>query len=113
MVGTVRQRDGDIDHGKTERPAAHVIAHAVLDVAADVLGLVELRLLRQVADLEPGRRPRLADDVLVDAGHDPEQGGLSCTIPPGQANPVPFVELKGGIFKKSFPRVLYGNVAAA
>ena len=34
---------------------------------------VELRLLRQEADPDAGLRARLAVDVLVDAGHDPQQ----------------------------------------
>ena len=39
------------------------LGHAVLDVALDVLGRIELRLLGQEADGEPGREPRLADEV--------------------------------------------------
>jgi hypothetical protein len=47
-----------------------------LDVAADIPGFVQLRLLREVADLRALRRPRFALNVGVDAGHDAEQRGL-------------------------------------
>src|ERR1700755_1048222 len=46
---------------------------ALVAVPLDRLVRTELRLLRQIADLEPGRRPRLAEEFLVDARHDPEQ----------------------------------------
>ena len=50
------------------------VAHRLLDVAARTSFVgVELRLLRQEADLDAGLRPRLAFELLVDAGHDPEQ----------------------------------------
>jgi hypothetical protein len=32
--------------------------------------------LGQIADLDAGHRPRLADDVGVDTGHDAQQGGF-------------------------------------
>ena len=53
---------------------------AFLDVAEDVLRFVELRLLRQEADLDARARTRLAEDVLVLAGHDLEQRALSCAV---------------------------------
>ncbi len=40
------------------------------DVAGHVLGGIERRLLRQVADLDAVRGPRLAGEILVLAGHD-------------------------------------------
>ena len=42
-----------------------LIGHRLLDVLAHVLRRVELRLLRQVADLRPLRGPRFALKVLV------------------------------------------------
>ena len=45
--------------------------HAVEHVALDVLGRVELRLLRQVAHGEAGGQPRLTDEPVVQPGHDP------------------------------------------
>jgi hypothetical protein len=41
---------------------------------------VELRLLRQVADLQAGHRHGFAFDVLVDAGHDLEQRALARAV---------------------------------
>ena len=41
---------------------------------------VEFRLLRQVADADAGLRPGLAFDILVDAGHDPQQRGLARAV---------------------------------
>ena len=61
-------------------------AHAVLDVAAHVLALVQVRLLRQQADGRAGRELRLAAVVLVDAGHDPEQRGLAGAVEPEHAD---------------------------
>ena len=56
------------------------LAHRDLDVAAHVLRRVELRLLLQEADLDAGLRPRLALELLVDARHDPQQGGLARAV---------------------------------
>lgn len=41
---------------------------------------VQLGLLRQVADVDPRHRPGLAFDLGVDAGHDPQQGGLARAV---------------------------------
>ena len=51
--------------------------HCLLDVAAHILGLVELGLLREVADARPLVRPRLALELLVDTGHDAQQRRLA------------------------------------
>ena len=48
-------------------------AIASIDVLAHGLGRIELRLLRQVADLQARLRPCLAVEFLVDAGHDLQQ----------------------------------------
>ena len=58
---------------------AHV-AHAVLDVAAHVLGLVQVRLLLEEADGRTGCELSLAAVVLVDPRHDPQQGGLARAV---------------------------------
>jgi hypothetical protein len=46
---------------------------ALDDVATHVFLRIELRLLRQHADFDAGLWPRLAFDLLVSAGHDPQQ----------------------------------------
>ena len=53
------------------------LGDAVHDVALDVLGRVELGLLAQVADGEAGRQAGLADEAVVEPGHDPEEGRLA------------------------------------
>ena len=60
--------------------SARVSATPSSTLLLDVLGRVELRLLRQVADLEARRRPRLAEELLVDAGHDPQQRALAGAV---------------------------------
>ncbi|GIX34514.1 MAG: hypothetical protein KatS3mg126_0293 [Lysobacteraceae bacterium] len=62
------------------------LADAFLDrLAHRVLG-VELGLLLEVADLDPGLRAGLADEVLVDPGHDPQHGRLAGTVEAEQAD---------------------------
>jgi len=51
-----------------------------LDLLAHGLGGVELRLLRQVADLDARLRARLAEDVGVHAGHDAQQRRLARAV---------------------------------
>ena len=53
------------------------LGHAVEHVALDVLGRVELGLLAQEADREAGGQAGLAHEPVVEAGHDPEEGGLA------------------------------------
>ena len=55
-------------------------AHAVHDVALDVLGRVELGLLAQVADGEAGREARLAGEPVVEPGHDPQEARLAGAV---------------------------------
>ena len=52
------------------------LAHAVGNVAQDVLARVELGLLGQVPHREAGGQPGLAGESVVLPGHDPEQRGL-------------------------------------
>ena len=53
---------------------------AVHDVALDVLGRVELRLLGEVAGREAGRQPGRAAEAVVEAGHDLEQARLAGAV---------------------------------
>ena len=57
-----------------------LLRHALHGVAQHVLGGIELRLLRQVADADALGRPGLADEVLELAGHDLEQGRLAGAV---------------------------------
>ena len=50
------------------------------DVLEDVLRGVEFRLLREVADLDALGGPGFADEVLVDAGHDAQQGRFTGAV---------------------------------
>ena len=56
------------------------LGHALLDVAAHVLGLVERGLLLEQAHRRAGREPRLAAVLGVLPGHDPQQGGLARAV---------------------------------
>ena len=51
--------------------------HRLLHRLEDRLGRIELRLLRQVADARPRGGEGLAREVLVQAGHDPQEGALA------------------------------------
>jgi hypothetical protein len=62
------------------------IAHAFLDGLADGVFRVELRLLRQIADLDTGLRAGLALEILVHAGHDLQYRGLAGAIQAQQAD---------------------------
>ena len=62
------------------------LGHPLLDVAEDVLGRVEPRLLRQVADPGPLGRPGLADELLDLAGHDLQQRALAGAVQPQHAD---------------------------
>ena len=56
------------------------LGHALHDVAGDVLVGIELRFLRQEADLGALGRPGLAVDVALQPGHDPKQRRLAGTV---------------------------------
>ena len=62
------------------------LADSLGDVARDVLGLVELRLLGQVSDREARGEAGLAGEAVVLAGHDPQQGGLARAVGPDDAD---------------------------
>ena len=75
--GLVRIVDGElvvaVDDGLLRRDALH-------DVLAHRLVGIELRLLLEVADAGALGDPGLAVIVGVDAGHDPQQGGLAGAV---------------------------------
>ena len=47
-----------------------LLRHAFHDVAGHVLGLIEDRLLRQIADADAIGRPGFADELGLLSGHD-------------------------------------------
>ena len=55
-------------------------SHRRLDVAPHVLGGIQLGLLRDMADPDAFGRPRLAQEILVLARHDPEQTALAGAV---------------------------------
>jgi hypothetical protein len=59
---------------------AAVSADAFHHIAEHILLGIEMRLLRQIADRDAVRRPGLAVNVLVEAGHDLEQGRLAGAV---------------------------------
>jgi hypothetical protein len=75
------------------------LAHAVHDVALDVLGGVELRLLAEEADREAGRQAGLAGEAVVQAGHDPQQAGLACPVRSDDADLGARVERDGDVLE--------------
>ena len=75
--GLVRVVGGDLVVAVEQRL---LLRHALHGVAEHVLRGIELRLLRQVADLDAVGRPGLADEVLDLAGHDLEQRRLARAV---------------------------------
>src|SRR4029453_14167810 len=55
-------------------------AHAFLDVPPPVLVGVERRLLGEIADAQPVGGKRLAQEVVVGAGHDAQQRGFAGAV---------------------------------
>ena len=68
-----RLRETRTDPVETIEQALDVI-DAFLDVAAHILGVVELRLLRQVPHSNPWLGPRLPVVILIHPRHDAQQG---------------------------------------
>ncbi len=56
------------------------LGYSVLDVALDVLGLVQVGLLGEHPHARARREHRIAAIVLVDAGHDPQERGLARAV---------------------------------
>ena len=75
------------------------VAYRLFDVAAHVFGGVELRLLRQKADLDARLRARFAFELLVDAGHDLEQRGLPRAVEAEQADLRSRMELERDVLE--------------
>ena len=63
-----------------------LLLHAVHDVAADVLLRVELRLLRQKPDAGAGERSRVTEEVLVHARHDAQERRFARAVCPEDAD---------------------------
>jgi hypothetical protein len=57
-------------------------------------------VLRQVADGQPARRHDLAGVGLVDAGQDPEQGGLPGAVRAAQPDPFAVADLPGDVIEE-------------
>ena len=75
------------------------LAHRFFDALAHgVLG-VELRLLRQVADLQARHGQGLALEFFVHAGHDLEQGGLARTVQTQHADLGAGEKAQGNVFE--------------
>ena len=70
-----------------------------LDVAEDVLVGIELRLLFQQADGETLGQPGLAVEVLVLAGHDPQQRALAGAVAAQDADLGAGIEREPDIFE--------------
>jgi len=62
-----------VDHRLLGRDAEH-------DIALHIEAFVELRLLREIADLRAFRRPGFARELLVHARHDAQQRRLTGTV---------------------------------
>ena len=91
------------------------LGHAVHDVALDVLGRVELRLLAEVADREAGRQAGFAHELVVEPGHDPEQARLAGAVRTDDPDLGARVErdrdvLEDGLVRRVVPGELVGGV---
>ena len=93
-VGLLREEGVDVGVGRPERGADLVVAvdqclglaHALGDVARDVLARIELGFLGEVAHREARRQPRLAGVAVVLARHDAQQRGLPRPVAPDDAD---------------------------
>ncbi len=78
------------------------LLQALLHVAAHVLVRVQLGLLGQVADLDAGLGPGLAEDIGVDPRHDPQQGGFARAVQAQHTDLGAGEEGQGDIFQDGF-----------
>ncbi len=62
------------------------IADAFLDRLAHGMFGLEPGLLFEITDLDAGLRPGLTLKIGIDTGHDPQHGGLACTVQSEQAD---------------------------
>ena len=79
-------------------------ANAVHDVFLHRLALIEVRLLRQIADGDILARPCLAGEFLVDARHDLHQRGLAGAVWPDDADLGILIELQIDIAERGLGR---------
>ena len=79
VVGVQGLAELGVDLVEAGEEPAH-LAHAVVHVAAHVLGGIEMRLLGQVADTHAVGGMRLAEEIRVHPRHDAEQGALACAV---------------------------------
>ena len=61
-------------------------SHTLVNVAGNILAGIEAWLLRQIADLDPFCRLRLAVDLLVQACHHPQESRLARAVQPKHAD---------------------------
>ena len=73
--------------------------NAIHHVAKHVFGWVELRLLFQQANGEPGRQARLAGVAVVFSGHDAQQAGFAAAVRADDTNFGAGVERQRDVFK--------------
>ena len=90
------------------------LGHAFLDVAEDILVGIEPRLLVEHADRDAGGRKRLAEKLLVLAGHDLENGALPRAVQTEHADlgagekREPDVFEDPGVGRMHLPETLHG-----
>ncbi|CQD24447.1 hypothetical protein BN970_06452 [Mycolicibacterium conceptionense] len=85
--------------------------HAVLDVLADGLALVEVRLLHQDADRGAGGQQGIAVVRLVDAGHDLQHTRLTGTVGTDDADLRAGQEVQADVVKDDLVAVRLANLA--
>ncbi|MNG89271.1 hypothetical protein D3C79_481300 [compost metagenome] len=90
-VDLVQARLGVLDH-----------ADRFLDHFTHGLARIELRLLRQVADVDVGHRTGFAVEFLVDARHDPQQGRFTGAVQAEHADLGAREERQGNVLE-NFP----------
>ena len=86
-------------HGVKLRLRLDDFAHALFDGFAHGLFGIELRLLREVADLDPGHRNGFAFDVRVDPRHDLEERRLAGAVQTENADLGAREEGKGNVLE--------------
>ena len=75
------------------------VAHTRFHALAHRLPGVQLGFLRQVADIQAGHGDGFTFKLLVDTGHDLEQGGLAGTVGTQYANFGARKETEGNVFE--------------
>ncbi len=101
LLGVVRREVVEARHEVAD------LREAVFDVAAHVLGLVELRLLLEVTDRDARREVRLAAVLLVDAGHHLEDGRLARAVVTEHADLRSVEEREGEVLEDRLVRRMH------